>query len=173
VTQLYLQFVTAAETKDLETLLRLIREHPELHDYEGDDGSLLHVIHYNCPEDIEATSQAGLNPDCGAKEQHETFLQHAAALDDAKLFQLALRYGADIERRNNEAETALGYAASWASLEMVRMLVEAGADVNAVEGTRENQYNTALDAAYNRPEIAQFLREHGAKKWSELGHGPL
>jgi ankyrin repeat protein len=84
-----------------------------------------------------------------------------------------LHYGADIERRNNEAETALGCAASWASLEIVRMLVEAGADVNAVEGTRENQHSTALDAAYNRPEIAEFLREHGAKRWSELERRPV
>jgi len=53
------------------------------------------------------------------------------------------------------------------------MLVEAGADVNAVEGTRENQHSTALDAAYNRPEIAEFLREHGAKRWSELERRPV
>jgi len=79
-----------------------------------------------------------------------------------------LQYGADIERGNNERETALGYAASWASLEVVRVLVEAGAEVNAVEGTKEDQYSTALDAAYKRPEIADYLRQHGAKKWSEL-----
>jgi hypothetical protein len=48
------------------------------------------------------------------------------------------------------------------------MLVEAGAEVNAVEGTKEDQYSTALDAAYKRPEIADYLRQHGAKKWSEL-----
>jgi hypothetical protein len=166
--ELYLQFVSAAEAKDLDTLLRIIREHPELHDYEGDDGSLLDVLRYNCPELIEAAFQADLSPDCGPKEQHETFLQHAAANDDGELVHLALRYGADIERRNSERETALGYAASWASLEVVRVLVEAGAEVNAVEGTKEDQYSTALDAAYKRPEIADYLRQRGAKKWSEL-----
>lgn len=142
--------------------------HPELHDYEGDDGSLLDVIHYNCPEYIEASFQAGLSPDCGAKEKHETFLQHATADDKVELVRLALRYGADIERRNVERETALGYAASWASLAVVQILVEAGADMNAVEGTQEGQYSTALDAAYNRPEIAEYLRGRGGKKRSEL-----
>jgi uncharacterized protein len=164
----YVQFVTAAETKDLDTMLRIIREHPELHDYEGDHGSLLDVIYHNCPEHIEAALQTGLSPDCGAKERHETFLQHAAARDDAELVRLALRYDADIERRNNERETALGYAASWASLEIVRMLVEAGVNVNAVEGSEPDQLSTALDAAYQRPEIADYLRRQGAKKWSEL-----
>jgi hypothetical protein len=166
--ELYLQFVTPCEAKNLETILRIIREHRHLHNYEGDDGSLLNVLRYSCPELIESAFQAGLSPDCGSKEQHETFLQHAAANDEAELVRLALRYGADIERRNNERETALGYAASWASLAIVQMLVEAGADMNAVEGTQKDQYSTALDAAYKRPEIAEYLRQRGAKKWSEL-----
>jgi len=166
--ELYLQFVSAAEAKDLDTLLRIIREHPALHDHEGDDGSLLDVLRYNCPEYIEAAFQAGLSPDCGPKVQHETFLKHAAANDDAEFVRLSLRYGADIEQRNNERETALGYAASRASLEVVRILVEAGVDVNAVEGTQKEQYSTALDAAYKRPEIADYLRQHGAKKWIGL-----
>lgn len=166
--EVYHQFVIACENRNLDTILRIIHEYPELHDYEGDDGSLLDVIRYNCPEHIEAAFRAGLSPDCGPKEQHETFLQHVAAQDDAELVRLALRYRADIERRNKESETALGYAASWASLEVVRLLVEAGADLNAVEGTQTDQYSTALDAAYNRPEIAAYLRQQGAKKWSEL-----
>jgi hypothetical protein len=48
------------------------------------------------------------------------------------------------------------------------MLVKAGADVNAVEGTQPDQYTTALDAAYKRPEIAGYLRQQGAETWSEL-----
>ena len=67
--ELYLQFVSAAKAKDLDTLLRIIREHPALHDHEGDDGSLLDVIHYNCPEHIEAVFQAALSPDCEAENQ--------------------------------------------------------------------------------------------------------
>jgi ankyrin repeat protein len=166
--ELYLQFVRAAESKDLDSLIRIIREHPELHDNEGDDGSLLDVIYHNCPGHIDAAFQAGLSPDCSSDDQHETFLQHAAAQDNVELVRLALSYGAVIERRNNEGETALGYAAAWASVEVVRILVEAGAEVNAVEGTQPDQYSAALDAAYKRPEIAEYLREHGAKKWTEL-----
>lgn len=170
----YFQFVRAAEAKDEGKLTRLISEHPELHAFEGDDGSLLDVIRYNCPEFFEAAFTAGLSPDSGPSAQHQTLLQHAVCDDHLELVRLCLRYGADVERRNCEGETPLGYAASWGSLDTVRLLVEAGSDVNAIEGVKEGCYSTALDStfshdpAYDRPEIRAFLREHGAKRYNEL-----
>ena len=62
----YLQFVRAAETKDNDTLIELIHKHPDLHAFEGDDGSLLDVISNNCPELFEAAFAAGLSPDSRA-----------------------------------------------------------------------------------------------------------
>ena len=170
----YLQFVRAAEAKDLDSLVRMIRHHPELHDYEGDDGTLLDVIGYNCPEFFEAAFVAGLSPDSGPSAPHVTLLQHAASQSDVELVRLCLRHGANVERRNCEGETALGYAASWGSLDIVRLIVEAGADVNAIEGKQEGCYSTALDSTcssdpdYDRPQIRDYLREHGAKTYSEL-----
>lgn len=170
----YLQFVRAAESKDIETLTLLIREHPELHNFQGDDGSLLDVIAYNCPELFEAAFAAGLSPDSGPPAQHQTVLQHAVCENDLELVRLCLRFGADVERRDCEGETPLGYAATWGSLDTVRVLVEAGADVNAIEGAQMGVCSTALDStyfsdpAYDRPEIRAFLREHGAKRYSEL-----
>jgi ankyrin repeat protein len=171
---MYLQFVRAAESKDAEMLTRLISEHPELHAFEGDDGSLIDVIRYNYPEFIESAFAAGISPDSGPSAQHQTLLQHAVCENKLELVRLCLRYGADVERRNSEGETALGYAASWGSLDAVKLLVEAGADVNAIEGKKKDCYSTALDStyfsdpAYDRPEIRAFLREHGAKRCSEL-----
>jgi hypothetical protein len=84
--ELYLKFLCAAQAKDVETLRRIIREHPELHDYGGNDGSLLDVIYHNCPEHVDAAFQAGLSPDCGPKERHEIFLQRAAPTMTRNLF---------------------------------------------------------------------------------------
>jgi ankyrin repeat protein len=83
---------------------------------------------------------------------------------------LALRYGADLERRNNVGELALAYACSWGQLEVVQLLVEAGAQVNAIEEDPESGYRcTALDCcAFRHPEIARFLRSRGAKHLEEL-----
>ncbi|MBK7998471.1 MAG: ankyrin repeat domain-containing protein [Verrucomicrobia bacterium] len=73
---------------------------------------------------------------------------------------------ADVERRNRDGETALGYAASWGSIDTVRLLVEAGADVNAIE--ERGCYSTALVplarlTRITTAEIREFLREHGPK----------
>jgi uncharacterized protein len=170
----YLQFVRAAKAKDAGTLVRIIREHPELHAFQGEDGTLLFVIEYNCPELFEAAFSAGLSPDSETPAPLETLLQRAVCDNHADLVKLCLRYGADVERRNHDGETALGYAASCGSLEMVRLLVEAGADVNAIEGAQEGCYSTALDSTcssnpdYDRPEVRNYLRDHGAKRYSEL-----
>ena len=169
----YSQFVRAAEAKDETEITRLIREHPNLHSISGDDGSLLDILRYNCPELFAIAFAAGLGPDSGPPLPHHTLLQHAVSDNHVELARLCLRHGADVERRNCEGETALGYAVSWGSLDTVRLLIEAGADVNAIEGTRENFYSTALDACSShtdndRSEIREYLRSHGAKRYSEL-----
>lgn len=170
----YLQFVRAAEAKDLVTITRLIREVPALHSFEGDDGDLLTLIRYSCPEFFATAFAAGLSPDSGSSVPHQTLLQLAVCDSDLELIQLCLHHGAKVERRNCEGETALGYAASWGSLDIVRLLVEAGADVNAIEGRQEGCYSTALDStcsinpACDRPDIRDYLRKQGAKRYSEL-----
>ena len=170
----YEKFVAAAEKGDGDTLLRLIREHKELHDYPGVDGCLTEVLHRECPQFLAAAFAAGLHPDSGPPGPPITLLQQAACNSDVELIRLAIRHGADIERRNEDGETVLGYAASWGSLETVRTLVEAGANVNAVEGKEEGRYSTAVDAThssnpeYDRAEIRAYLLQHGARRYREL-----
>jgi ankyrin repeat protein len=66
-------------------------------------------------------------------------------------------------------ELALAYAFSKGQLEAVQILVEAGAQVNAVEENPETGYrNTTLDCTSQYPEIAQFLRSRGALHLHEL-----
>jgi len=166
----YHQFVQAANVRDGNALICLIQEHPELHSYEGENGFLLDIIESRCPEFFEMAFQAGLHPDSSPA----SLLQVAATQSDLALVRLCLQYGADIERRNSEGETALGYAVSWGSLEVVKLLVESGAEVNAIEGCAGQYLSTALDSAcsddpkYNRPEIRAYLCERGAKRYSEL-----
>jgi hypothetical protein len=170
----YRQFVDAAEKKDAATLVRIIHEHPELHSHEEDDGTLLDIIRNSFPEFFETAFAAGLHPDSGRPCPHQTLLQRAVSDSDPRLVALCIGYGADIERRNCEGETALGYAAAWASLEIVKALLDAGADVNAIEGMSETGFSTAYDAAcstnpeHGRAEIRELLRQHGGKGYGEL-----
>src|SRR5262249_41610134 len=175
----YLQFVSAAEAKDEATITGLIREHPELYSFEGEDGCLLDVLRRNCPEFFSTAFAAGLSPDAGPPIPYQTLLQHAVCDSDLELVRLCLRHGADVERRNCEGETALGYAASWASFDIVRGFVEAGVDINAIERALDGFSTTALDAtfscdpAHDRAEIRHYLREHGAKRYNELSPSPF
>jgi len=84
---------------------------------------------------------------------------------------LALQYGADLEKRNSDGETALGYAVAYLHVEILRMLLDAGADVNGIETPEDGSKNTPLDLCGERPEkreLAELLRSYGGKKYSEL-----
>lgn len=167
--QPYTQFYKATWQKDAETVARVVREHPELHDYEGRKGSLLFILETAAPELFETAFAAGLSPDSGEEKPHITFLQSAICVGDIERIRMALRYGADPERPNHVGELALAYACTWGQLEAVQILVLAGAQVNAVEENPENgRRNTALDCTSRYPEIAQFLRSRGALHLDEL-----
>jgi hypothetical protein len=165
----YERFLRAVEQQDGEAVIALIRECPQLHDHQGDAGTLVEILHREMPELLEPAFRAGLSPDAGPELPIQTFLQHAVAMGDLEQIQLALHYGADPERRNDWGEVSLGYACSHGQLEAVRMLVEAGAQVNTVEERLETgSRRTPLDSAGGYPEIARYLRAHGAKSYSEI-----
>lgn len=65
----YRQFFRAAEAND-EAIVRVIREHPELHGFEGDDGGLLDILRHNCRKHFAAAFAAGLSPDAGHQTPH-------------------------------------------------------------------------------------------------------
>jgi hypothetical protein len=166
-------FWRAAERHDRETVLAVICAHPELHDYEGEAGSLVEILDREAPELLEPAFQAGLSPEAGVERPIQTFLQKAAAEGDLERLRLGLQYGADVEKRNDWGEVALGYACSHGQLTAVRMLVEAGADVNAIEERVETGLrNTPLDCTGGHPEIAVYLRAHGAGTYAEFVYRP-
>jgi hypothetical protein len=59
------------------------------------------------------------------------------------------------------------------NLPVVRLLVDAGADVNAVEQDPEHGIrNTALDCCGKHPALAEYLRSVGAKSITDIEPGP-
>ena len=108
---------------------------------------------------------------------------YAASVGDAAVLKLLLDYGADINAQNNHPEavrilidgnakiddtrrrggTALSFAADRGNLEIVRMLVENGADINVTDG--EMGITPLMDSAYmNQYEVVKYLLEQGAGK---------
>jgi hypothetical protein len=161
----YQAFVRAAETGDAGRIVEIVRAHPELHTVEGDEGGLLSILYHSAPHLFEAAFAAGLSPD--STEVLTIPLLHQAAADgNESLVALALRYGADVERRSREGESALGYAISRSHLSVVRALVRAGANVNGIEQSPEGFLWTPL-AACTDAAIEEFLVQRGARRTIE------
>lgn len=72
---------------------------------------------------------------------------------------MLIKHGADINRTNYAKDSALMVAASEGQFSIVKKLVDSGAELNL----KNNDGATALDWAVGRPEIYQYLQQHGAK----------
>lgn len=165
----YRAFVRAAEAGDAGRIVEIVRAHPELHVVEGDEGGLLSILYHYAPHLFEAAFAAGLSPDSG--EVLTIPLLHQAAADgNDRLVTLALRYGADVERRSKEGESALGYAIAWSHLPVVRALVSAGADVNGLEESPNGFRSMPLTACTDTA-IEEFLVQRGARRTIEGSEG--
>lgn len=74
---------------------------------------------------------------------------------------------------DSEGGSALHYACSWGDLRAVRLLVEAGADVNNLADMDETPLQIAVHSRFL--DIIEFLLVHGAKKDQKdaFGYTPL
>ena len=174
--RLFLAYRRALRRGDGPALAQLIRANSHLHAVQHRFGLLVSDISRRAPDLLEAALEAGLHPDAGqGPDVMQTFLQAAAAEGDAKAVTLALRYGAQVDKRNHTNEHALGYACAYGHLEVAKLLVAAGADVNAVELDPEDGVPfTALDACSGpggHSEVATFLRSVGGKRSHEISAG--
>jgi Ankyrin repeats (3 copies) len=168
--RIYRRLRVALSRRDALALTDLVRNHPEAHDGCDRRDAPVAMIASAGLDMLEAAFAAGLSPDAGHRAGDvQTFLQRAAGDGDAETVALCIKYGADLEKRNSRGETALGYACSWGHLPVVRLLVAAGVDVNALEHDSEDDLrNTALDCCSRHPDIAAFLRSVGAKHAADL-----
>ncbi len=89
-------------------------------------------------------------------------MRWAVERNDVEMVELLLSYGAELNPDVAQLGDNMGYlgcAASSAGLEMVQLLVEAGAEV---DGTYWNGVTPAMDAAYVSVRILKYLTEQGA-----------
>ena len=95
-----------------------------------------------------------------------TILHHAAEKGRVAMTELLLDCGSDVNARDLSGSTPLMLAARSGEVETARILLEHGADPNieAEENRLNGEKSTAMKTAvqFNRPEIVQLLKNHGA-----------
>ncbi len=106
--------------------------------------------------------EADGNVDVTSWKHGSTLLAQALRLRDVDMAKMLVDW-ANVNVRSRwrpNNETALHIAAAWASIEIIRALVQRGADVNAVE---EHGWTAICNAAYNKKiSVIQFLIDSGA-----------
>ena len=141
-------------------------------DHRGRDGMnlLKWALASGCPKCFEALLEAGASTEhfvageyTGKVDQTSLMpvMELAASIRDTRYLALALEHGGDPDAPDVYGTTTVIFAAIMTSrIENVRLLVGAGADLEARDGNRQGPLLAAV--AYNNYEIAYYLLEQGA-----------
>ena len=123
--------------------------HYAVRDYDSDDNS-----------DIVKTLIENGKADVGLSETVAKMspLMEACACRNIEAAILLIQHGANVRATNHKMDTALHFAASHYSVELVEMLIENGADVNA----QNNNGMVPLRHAFRYPKVFDTLVCHGA-----------
>jgi len=130
--------------------------------FDGWDQSILGIAY--CSEEwpslVRALVKAGIDPDHqSADGDGMTLLMSAAAKNDVDLIRFLLAHGANMDARNSDGETPLGYALSWRSIEAAECLINAGANLYALEGNGDGATPLLKFAEFDTDLYAEIERK--------------
>lgn len=115
---------------------------------------------------MEDLLKQGLNPnlETSGTGYKDFLLLRATKYRAAGTVEVLLRYGADPSKRSwGYHKTPLFQAASDGSIDIIQLLLDAGADVNAVDDRGNNALREA--ALGKHPNVVKLLCEIGANPW--------
>lgn len=165
------EIISFIESGDLETIKKLIESKSLDVNYNLDideyskSTPLIQAIKYKQTDIINYLLEN--NADINLKEELTGFTPLMASFHDITITELLIEKGADIEARNVDGINALVYAVSLNDEEMVKFLLEKGADANTVCEI-ENEHicmppTPLMNAVYNgNTNIINMLLENGA-----------
>lgn len=136
---------------------------------------LINAVKDNSLEMCELLLQAGAN--INAEDQgHWCALHHAANQGWVAITKMLLRFKPKLEIHNHWGATPLHCAIHWCHPEVAKLLIEAGADINARVNNDfipRMEQQTPLDIYFESMKIddskfEDYLRKHGALSWRNL-----
>jgi len=98
-------------------------------------------------------------------------IHEAIALDEYATTLSFLKNGADVNARNDSGETLLHIAVQYGHIEMVRLLLEQGANVSATDNYSSHALSYALVSGSNHVSIVHLLLRYGANPNQAEGSG--
>ena len=104
------------------------------------------------------SNESDINRLFGKRER--TLLSYAIEHNQAKITELLLEYGARLEVHDG-TKTPLMFAARYGRTSILNLLIDGGADLNAINNYRNTAFHYA--AKYNRIDILKILYNNGAK----------
>ncbi|XP_014679678.1 PREDICTED: putative ankyrin repeat protein RF_0381 [Priapulus caudatus] len=125
--------------------------------------SLHHAAHYGQLHIMLLLLEAGADPNVAETQSGKTPLMKVMRECEEAAVQMLLSHGANANAADSHGETSLHHAAYLGQLDIVRLLLEAGADPNVAE-TEERGSFTALHYSCDQlhTEMITLLLKHGA-----------
>lgn len=129
----------------------------------GNNGTtpLLWVLNANNRDGVEALLRVGANPNLSTEKIGDPPIYFVSMGDDPELLRLMLKYRGDPNHpgRGRIEDRPLSQAAAKGRIENMKLLLEAGADINAHDNFEETAATGALGLA--KFDAIAFLLEHG------------
>jgi uncharacterized protein len=164
------RFLLAISREDIETVKQA------LHD--GIDINKIEVRKYPAPHELTALGESiktnnlilvQMIIDAGADlsrkmfwTSHEISTLNYAILNktDSKIIELLIKKGVNIHEQDTMGKTSLMHAVTWNRQDVVKILLAAGADINA----KDKNQQSALTRALGNPDMMWLLLEAGARQ---------
>ena len=165
------EIISFIESGDFQTIKKLIESKSldvnynlEIDEY-SKSTPLIQAIKYKQTDIINYLLEN--NADVNLKEELTGFTPLMASLHDITITELLIEKGADIEAKDDDGINALVYASTYNNEEMVKFLLEKGADANTVCEIENEHIDISptplMNAAYRgNTNIINMLLENGA-----------
>ncbi len=152
----------------IQEVMDAVREDPSLLKCRNEYGvMLLDQAAYNGDKQtVSALLAMGAPPDSDDPEYSTPLMSAIGSRSPQRLeiVELLVRYGADVNTRSNDGDSALHRAVGVGSPEIVQFLLKNGADID-VRGHEDDETPLCNATLYGDEKMVRLLLEHGANPW--------